>query len=324
MDKKTALVTGAIGFTGWHMVHLLLEKDYHVIATDLQPSDDPLYRNVEFIALDLLQSDLTENDALLDALRRTDYVFHIAGLFNYTAPALRLFDVNVGGTQNLLNAISACGHTPRLVVWGAAGVFGNFDHIPLPATEDMPPQTSNPYLVSKLAQERVALLKGKIHSIPTTVIRPSAVYGPRSRYGMALSITTLLKTKVGFVIGGGKNKGALVHVRDIARAAEFLARNDQAIGEVYHITDDTPYTTEEITRHLVKACGGVFIPVHIPRWLALKTAGLAKIDRELIHLATINAWISNEKIKKLGFQFSYPDSKIGLTETVEWYKANPR
>lgn len=325
MDQKTALVTGATGFTGWHMVKLLEEKGYQVIATDIREPIGDRHHFQKFIKVDLTKEDSVNSPDFLKALYSANYIFHIAGLFNYASPAHRLFEVNVSGTRNLLRAIGRLTYhrQNRVVVWGAAGVFGNFDHIPLPATEDMPPKTDNSYLLSKLEQERVALTEGSLRGIPITVIRPSAVYGPHSNYGMAVSIITMLKTKVGFIIGNGKNKGALVHVQDVVRAAEFLARNEKSVDEVYHVTDDALYSVEEVTRHLTRSCGALLLPFKMPRWLALKMSGLIKIDRELINLVTINSWLSNEKIKTLGFEFQYPDSKIGLTETVEWYKANP-
>lgn len=325
MKKPVALVTGATGFTGWHMVKHLLNNNYEVIATDIRGSADPIFNSTTFITADLTDwYNLRENDPFINAIKHANYIFHIAGLFNYAASYKNLCKVNIEGTENLFNIVQWHNNISRIVVWSAGGVFGNFDHIPLPATEDMPTKTDNSYLLSKLLQEQKSLIFGSMHSIPVTVIRPSAVYGPKSTYGIALSITTLLKSKVGSVIGSGQNKGSLVHVEDVVRAAEFLVNNENAVGEIYHVTDDALYNNAEIAKHLSKCCGAVFLPFKIPKWLALMLAKLAKIDPELIHLTTINAWISNEKIKKLGFRFKYPDTKIGLAETVKWYKINPR
>ena len=243
-NKKIALVTGATGFTGWHMVNLLLERGYSVIATDCRASRDTLYKQTEFFEIDLTNPLDVFSETFLSALARAHSVFHIAGLFNHAESLERLFEVNVLGTRNLLRAIERCHRLdvlkyPRVVVWGAAGVFGNFSHIQLPATEEMPPQTNNPYLLSKLYEELEALQFCKYNEIPITVIRPSAVYGSRSVYGMAFSITTMLKSKLALVVGSGKNRGALVHVRDVVSAAEFLSTHSRAIGEVYHVTDGT-------------------------------------------------------------------------------------
>lgn len=318
--KKIALVTGAVGFMGWHMIKLLIEKNYEVIGTDIKEPQDPLYKSIKFLKTDLTQKSSIQNPNFLNALKTADYIFHVAGLFNYSARSYRLFEVNVTGTRNLIQTVASLDRRPRIIVWGAAGVFGNFDHIPLPATEDMPPNTDNPYLLSKLEQELMALNDGSILSIPVTIIRPSGVYGSRSVYGMAISITAMLKTKIAASIGKGQHRASLVHVNDVVRTAEFLANNEKSIGEVYHVTDDALHSVKEITRHLAHLCGAIFIPINIPPWIMLRLAKIIKVDQELIRLATVNAWLSNEKIKKLGFEFQYPDSKVGLAETVEWYK----
>lgn len=317
-----ALVTGCAGFVGWHMVNCLLDLNYEVVGTDIIGPDPAFFQNPNF---SFVKADLTDpaniaGSGLLDKLTDVDVIFHVAGLFTYHSSLEKLFKVNVDGTLNLIKALAQEKKGKRMIVWGAAGVFGNFDHIPLPATEEMTPKTDNPYLLSKLYQERLALESGRYYKIPVTVIRPSAIYGSRSCYGMAISINTILKSKLAFVIGSGKHRGALVHVRDVVRAAEFLARRSEAESEIYHITDDALYTVHEITQYLAHLCGARFVPFKVPRWLAFKVAQLSKIDYELVHLATINAWLSNEKIKKLGFEFKYSDSRAGLAETVAWYK----
>lgn len=324
--KGVALVTGAAGFTGWHMVKLLLEEGYEIIATDCRKSNnDPVYKLTRFIEIDLTNPADVFDEGFLKELAEAQFVFHIAGIFDHAASLSKLFEVNVLGTRNLLDAIrrAHAGEAqkyPRVIIWGASGIFGDFSHISLPATEAMPPRTDNPYFLSKLYEELEALRFWQRDRLPVTVLRPSAVYGSHSVYGMALSITTLLKSRMAFVVGNGKNKGVLVHVRDVVRAAEFLARNDGAVGEVYHVTDDNPYSVEEITRSLAQSCGAIFVPIKIPTWIALRLAKLIGVHRELIKVATVNTWLSNEKLKKLGFSFQYPDSKIGLAETAAWYK----
>ncbi len=323
-DQKIALVTGATGFTGRHMVDLLLEKGYEVIATDLKNPNNPVFikSGVRFIPADLTNFRDLERGGFFEAVRRVDCVFHIAGIFDHSASLSKLMEVNIWGTKNLLRILERSTKKPRVIVWGGAGIFGDFKHIPLPATENMPPKTNNPYFLSKWLEEREAFECGRLYDLPVTVIRPSGVYGPHSIYGMAFSITTMLKSKLAVVIGNGKNIGALVHVRDVVRAAEFLAQKNEAAGETYHVTDDTPYSTKEIAQCLAKLCEARCLPIKVPLWLALLIAPLSKIHREIVRMTVIDTWLSNEKIKKLGFEFEYPDSRIGLAETVAWYKSH--
>lgn len=320
---KTALVTGACGFIGRNMVAHLL-SNWNVIATDIcEKPEDKLFSNVEYLKADLTDPASLEKYKFRKALLSADVVFHIAGLFNYGAKPFSLFNVNVDGTRNLFAAMHKSHAAPRTIVWGAGGVFGDFTHLEkLPATEDMPPKTSNAYLLSKLEEEKIALQLGKIFKIPTTVIRPSAVYGPGARYGMGIPIILIGKGMMPpFILGDGKNRAALVSVQDVVNAAEYLSGEDRAIGEVYHVTDDCKYTTAEITKHIAKALRIPFLPIKIPRRIALKMVEWSTvINSELVNLTTINSWLSNEKIKQLGYRFIYPDSKEGLADTIAWYK----
>ncbi len=334
-EKYTALVTGAGGFTGWHMTKFLLDKGCNVIATDLKKPTDPLYESTRFVEVNLTDEGVVNGWEFISLLMECDVVYHIAGLFNYAAPLSQLFKVNVDGTLNLLKAIVK--HTYRrcrAVVWGAAGVYGDFKHIKnLPAKETDPPNTDNPYLLSKLYEERLVVDFGREHTLDVTVIRPSAIYGPRSRYGMALSILLIGQGKLPpFILGSGKNRCGLVHVQDIVEAAEYLVFHPKAAGEVFNVTDDSKYVVKEITRHLAQSFGIPFIPwVKMPpalvRWLAkssrekaLKLGAPAPFDEELVKLITVNSWISNEKLKRFGYQLKYPDTLEGLSETISWYK----
>ncbi len=346
-EKIPVLVTGAAGFTGQHQVKYLLsctDPKYEVIGTDLKKPTDPHYPPIPFLEKDITKSDDLYAKDFQEILEPAKVIFHPAGLFNYSAPPQKLLQVNVLGTQNLFNAIlrsrrpvlesSPKEANPRVIVWGAAGIFGHFDHLArLPATEDMLPKTDNPYLLSKWLQEREALNYWEDHGIPVTVIRPSAIYGPGSNYGMALSILLIGRGILPpMTVGNGKNHAGLVHVEDVVRAAEFLSRHSKAVGEVFQVTDDGNYTIENITRCIAHGFGLPFISwLKIPPFVLHKIVDWANkkskklgvntaLDHQLVDLITTNSWISNEKLKSFGYEFKYPDSLDGLRQTIAWYK----
>lgn len=336
-EKITALVTGAAGFTGRHMVkHLLscINPKYEVIGTDLKKPTDPNYPPILFFEKNLTQPDGFYSKDFQKVAERFKVAFLIGGLFNYSAGLQELMQVNVDGTRNILNAIRHSGSKPRAVVWSAGGRFGDFKHLPsLPATEEMEAKTDNPYLVSKILQETEALDFWKSNQIPVTVIRPSAIYGPGSNYGMALSILLIGRGILPpMTVGNGKNHAGLVHVEDVVRAAEFLSRHPEAVGKVFQVTDDSKYTIEDITRCIAEEFNLPFISwLKIPPfmlhkivdWVNKKSKKLgvnSVLDHQLVDLITTNSWISNEKLKKVGYEFKYPDSLEGLRQTIDWYK----
>jgi len=337
-EKVTVLVTGAVGFTGRHMVEYLLSHDdpkYEVIGTDLRKPKDDNYPDIQFLEKNLTQPSELYADDFQEVQRRAKINLHIAGLFDYSAGLQKLMHVNVDGTRNLFNAAIKSGNrSVRFLTVGAAGIFGTFEHLAsLPATENMEPKTDNPYLVSKWQQEIEALNYYEDYGIPVTVIRPSAIYGSRSIYGMALSILLIGRGILPpMTVGDGKNHGALVHVHDVVSAMEFLSRQEKAIGRVYQVTDDGDYNIEEITECIASEFGLPFISwLKIPprllhkimSWANAKSKELGvktALDPQLINLITTNSHVSNKDLKDLGFEFKYGDSLKGLKEAIASYK----
>ncbi|HWL65760.1 MAG TPA: NAD(P)-dependent oxidoreductase, partial [Actinomycetota bacterium] len=238
----STLVTGATGFIGSHMVEVLAEAGHDVIAADLPsaldaPADDRT-RWPEVCAqagAKLVPLDLTDPASVESAIAGTELVFHIAAVFDYTAPESVLRSVNVEGTRNLFDGLVARGECRRVVNWGAGGIYGP----PVPSegefTEDSPKRPTNPYLVSKWDQEKLAH-RYRDKGIEVTSVRTTSPYGPRAVYGSGQLLVQMAKSPVAFSNLTGNIP--FVHVRDLCRAALHLASYEAADGEAYNVTDD--------------------------------------------------------------------------------------
>ena len=130
---KPALVTGACGFCGGHMVKLLADEGVPVRATDLESAaGDPEVRFVqENLGIDFnrkgvefVPSDLTDKASLKAALKGVGTVYHTASLYDYSAPMEALEKVNLYGTTNLCEAMVEEG-VDRVIHWSTAGVYGH-------------------------------------------------------------------------------------------------------------------------------------------------------------------------------------------------------
>ncbi|HSD12551.1 MAG TPA: NAD(P)-dependent oxidoreductase, partial [Patescibacteria group bacterium] len=247
--RPSALVTGANGFMGTHMIEILAGRGYDVLATDVGPSPAVSPGTVPGQRCDYAQCDLRDKERVagLFAGRTFDYVFHVAGLFDYGAAYKDLFDVNVMGALNLLHAAAAAPKPKRIVVWGAAGVY-DFDK-ESPAKETSPVNPKGGYLTTKYMEERLSLEEGARLGLGVTVIRPCGVYGPRSRYGVATSIMVAARGGMGpFYFGSGKTRAGMIHVADVCGAALFHSRRVDAAGEIYNVNDDLSYATADLMR----------------------------------------------------------------------------
>lgn len=331
MAKKTALVTGACGFIGSSTVDYLLAKGYKVRATDLDVVPKTYFNK----ATEFLPADLVKIEEVWPLLKGIELLFHVAAINDYSCSLDALLKVNVEGTENLLKVARDSPQIKRIVVWSTEAFYDSKNRPDLIFSEEDPinPKRNN-YTYSKFLQEQLSLDYARKYKLPVIVIRPAAVYGPWGFYGISLLIINALKGKLNFIPGRGDKSWATCHVLDVCRAAEFLTRIPEAVGQIYNIADDSSYTIKELFHFISEQIPGNKIHGHIPLFLVSFMAEVSelwakikgsrpKIEKDTIDYLLYPFLISNQKIKSLGFEFIYPDSKIGLKETIEWYKKNP-
>jgi nucleoside-diphosphate-sugar epimerase len=325
-----ALVTGACGFMGSHLVDHLLAQGMRVRATDLAGADRTfLNPKAEFVP-----SDLTLPESLKGLCLGVDRLFHVAALFNYSAPYMDLYRANVMGTRSLLRtALDEAKGLKSVVLWGAAGLYGL--HMKPPVGEDAPLEPGNDYLKTKLAQEDVAFDFHRAHGLPVTVLRIASPYGPRAKYGAFLTLKLIaLGQAPPFLVGSGTQRvGGMIHAVDVARIADFVSlRPERTAGQIYNVSDDTAYTAHELTLFLGEQLGWPFYRwPRVPLGLALRSA--KNLDRkfrklgkpppvpmDMAEYAQMDCVLDTSKFKALGCDLLYPDCMIGLKETIAWYR----
>jgi len=343
-EKPLCLVTGACGFMGSHMVELLAENGYRVRATDLPAAcegDDRqrgLFPSVARKAgAELVAADLTDPASLEQVCEGVQWVFHIAGLFKYSATWEALQAVNQGGTRNLLGALDRKGDLQRFIMWGAGGVYGLPTADMLPLREDMPTNPPNDYLRSKdLAEKEVMEFCDK-HDLPHAVLRPTTVYGPRAVYGGGQLVMGMAKMNPALVPANFTARVPFIHVRDVVGAALHLAEQGNGISGPYNVNDDSQMTQVELVRFFAQLTGHLFVKLP-PVPVDLIRSGVGKVAtwvqylaRDVLHTASpIEAdtiqylnrdfTYSNEKLKATGYRFVYPDPRPGLRDTLQWYR----
>ncbi|MBN2056862.1 NAD(P)-dependent oxidoreductase [bacterium] len=346
MTKPLCLVTGACGFMGSRMVEVLHEAGYGVRATDLERAykrDDrkrQWYPSVlKELKIEFIPADITDPLSLASLVADVEYVFHIAGLFNYTAPYKALRRVNVDGTRNLLDAFAGREKVKRIVVWGGGGVYGAPSaRGGVSFTEDMAPLPGNDYLRSKWEQEFLVMEHGRRRSIPYTIIRPTTVYGPRQTYAAGGLIMAAAKPMLSMVPANFTFRMPMVHVDDVCGAALFLASRPEAAGEVYNVNDDSQLRTVDFFKYtakvmnhvpvvlppvplnLIKRLLGHAADLYMPLW-RLITDAPAPLEKSTIEYLGEDFQYSNDKLKALGYTFKYADARDGLLATLDWYRA---
>jgi len=235
--KKSVLVTGSEGFTGRYLVAELEAAGYGVVGIGSHASASPSY----------IQADLTDLQALKAALVEVqpDVVVHLAALafVGHGAPNA-FYQINLMGTRNLLEAVSACGKTPESVlIASSANVYGNQAEGVL--DERTPPAPANDYAVSKLAMEYMA--KTWLPKLPISFARPFNYTGVGQTENFLLpKIVSHFKRKADVIELGNLDVWRdFSDVRAVVQAYRKLIEK-QPVGETFNVASGNTHSLREI------------------------------------------------------------------------------
>lgn len=392
---KPALVTGACGFSGGHMVKILADAGIPVRGTDLQRAfDSPKVKQVQQeVGLDwnapgveFMASDLSDKESLKTVLDGVGVVYHTASLYDYSAPMSALVKVNIEGETNLCEAMVEAG-IERVIHWSTAGVYGHpymawSSHNPLrsmfevvwghgvrpwledkeyhrpvahPANQPFNEEGSTPlntpgpqprgsflvndYSITKWKQEQIVQQFGREHGLKWTIMRPAPLYGPGSDYGIGGIVIAISEGLLPALPLDLRNYLMVnCHVRDIGRAALFLAQREDTLFEDYNVSDPTVISQLDflkisflLTGRKVHFLPFLRMPMLLPlgiwssrylRWLENKYPKYRRIriwEESSARYLSSSYWISNTKLKELGFEWEYPNFTLGLRDMVEWF-----
>ncbi|TDD84734.1 NAD-dependent epimerase/dehydratase family protein [Actinomadura rubrisoli] len=250
-----ALVTGAAGFIGSHLVDRLLADGHEVVGVDDLSSGSNVRDDVELWRMDVADPALVERAAA----RRPEVVCHLAAQVSVRASvADPLHDarVNVVGTANVLEAARAAGGR-KVLFTSSCAVYGVPDALPVPPDAELRP--ASPYAASKVSGEIYARMYRELHGIDHTTLTLANVYGPRQTpEGEAgvISIFTdaLLSGRPTVVFGDGRQTRDYVYVLDVVDAFARAA-GDRASGRRLNVGTGLQ-TTDRDLHALVAAAAG--------------------------------------------------------------------
>lgn len=349
MTSRRVLVTGASGFVGRHVVEELVKRGDAVRATDRPGARLPEIGGIERDCRDLAQAPL---DDLLDGI--SDIV-HVAGLFDLSASPEQLRRANVGMTERIAEAAAV--RKLRFVHISSVTVYGRPRSTPV--REDAPHRPVSAYEQSKRDGERVVSRLVREQGLRATILRPSGIYGPHGRYGLAV-----IASSYALALANGKVDGippyaggpsmTHVHVEDVASAVACVLGCADSIGRAFNVADDTPIRWGDLLEAIERAVGiptreRVAISKWRARWIARLWLLLPESRRNRLNRSLERRWaalVENEKLesmlaprldrhaydywladhvyandalKGIGWRPRYPDAKAGIVETIAWY-----
>ena len=241
---KKALITGINGSGATYLAeHLLTISDIQIQGISRWHTDRKIKSGV-FSKIQMFECDLTDLGSIIRTLEvaQPDYIFHLASNANvklsFTTP-ISVFNNNVNGTLNLLEALRILNQKPMIQFCGTSEVYGQVrpDEIPIKESQSIDPV--NVYAISKLTQEKLVKSYFRSYDIPCVITRAFGYINPRRpdifSSAFAKQIVDIENGKQDILYHGNLDSiRTLLDVRDIVEAY-WIAAQKCEIGEAYNI-----------------------------------------------------------------------------------------
>jgi nucleoside-diphosphate-sugar epimerase len=252
-------------------------------------------------AVDAVRADVTEPSSL-NALPDADAVVFAASSGGRGAEAAR--EVYVDGLENVIEAYAARPSPPdRLVYTSSTGVYGDHDGAWVDEETPIDPTTEKTRVLAEA--ERIGLETAESAGIDGTVARFAGLYGP-DRYRLDRYLD-------GPVTAGYLN---MVHRDDAAGAIRHLLETDRARGEPVVVVDDEPVDKHAFADWLADECG-VPRPTKQSKDERIAAGDLSAAAERRIRTSKR---CSNDRLRALGYKFSYPTFREGYRDAVQSFR----
>ncbi len=312
-----ALVTGADGFIGSHLVEYLLEKGYDVKAFTYYNSFnswgwlDTLEKQ-KLSQIEIFSGDIRDPNGVKEAVKGVDEVFHLAALiaipFSYHSPDSYV-DTNIKGTLNILQACRDF-DTSKVLVTSTSEVYGTAQYVPI--DENHPYQGQSPYSATKIGADRLAESFCRSFNMPISIVRPFNTYGPRqsARAVIPTIITQLLAGKQEIKLGSLTPTRDFNYVKDTVRGFYEISKSNKTIGEEINIATNQEISIGELANEIISQ-------INPNAKIVCEEQRLRPEKSEVNRLLGDNTKIKNLTDWKPQYTFEQ-----GIKETIDWIKNN--
>ncbi|CAN5460715.1 NAD(P)-dependent oxidoreductase [soil metagenome] len=246
------VVTGAAGWLGQNLVRALAPERDRVRCFVARPEEaaplEVVAPSVEVVVGDL--RDPAAVDRLFDGISGAS-VFHAAAVIHPTKLVRDFFDLNVGGTQHVLDRARRAGAT-RMVHVSSNSPFGANPTPKDRFTEDSP---YNPYLGygrSKQEAEQLVFRAAERGDVAATIVRAPWFYGPFQPARQTQWFSAVRKGRFP-LIGDGTQQRSLVDAGNLVHGLLRAEATDAAVGRAYWVADAEPYELGEVLRTVKQA-----------------------------------------------------------------------
>ena len=273
---KKALITGINGSGATYLAeHLQTISNIQIQGISRWHTDRKIKSGV-FSKIQMFECDLTDLGSIIRTLEvaQPDYIFHLASNANvklsFTTP-ISVFNNNVNGTLNLLEALRILNQKPMIQFCGTSEVYGQVrpDEIPIKESQSIDPV--NVYAISKLTQEKLVKSYFRSYDIPCVITRAFGYINPRRpdifSSAFAKQIVDIENGKQDILYHGNLDSiRTLLDVRDIVEAY-WIAAQKCEIGEAYNIGSTVSVRVGDFLEELKRQAKCKIVSVEDPNLL---------------------------------------------------------
>jgi GDP-4-dehydro-6-deoxy-D-mannose reductase len=261
MKGRSALITGIAGFVGSWLAEELLAHGYVVSGTVMKGERLDNLNSIRK-SVKLHELDITDAAATIRLVTKLapQHLFHLAAMASVGqsfGAVRKTFDVNVGGTLNVLDAVVGQNKLRNIVFISSADAYGPAKPVGKLLTENDPLNPISPYGISKASAEQCARFYGRVHGVPVLIARSFNHSGPRQTdnfvipsFCKQIALIESGHQKPIIKVGDLSAKRDISDVRDIVRGYRQLAEKGQN-SETYQFCSGKVVSIDKVLQILL-------------------------------------------------------------------------
>lgn len=331
MDDPPAsvFVTGANGFMGRALAERYRSAGVDVAGVDVTADPD---RGV-------IAGDVLDPSGWADAIAPGAVVIHTAAIVSNNIATERAWEVNVVGTQRVLDAATGAG-AERFVQISTMGVT-RFAHTHAEASRRVLPgrelderwplmPTGNPYTDTKITAEHLVLAAHAAGRQACTIIRPADVYGPGCRPWVLEPLEAIRSGRM-LLPARGRGLFTPIHIDDLLDGVVVAAARPAAAGQIFHLGGEEPVTTLEYFGHLARMIGRpaprtaptavAVAAAEATRWVAVARRRHTEVGRGVMAMLAKTRAVSNEKAHRDLDWWPRVSLSDGMADVERWLRS---
>ena len=262
----TSFITGGTGFIGYHLVDHLDTKGEQVVILDDFSSSNPMFMNTisRNSAIKVIEGSILDENLVNSIMKSATNCYHLAaalGVERINIDSLQSLEVNIKGTENVLNAASK--FNVRTLIASSSEIYGRNPEMPLTEESDRvlgsPKVARWSYSEAKAIDEFYAFELSKKSAFKVTIARLFNTVGPGQSgiYGMVLPrfVKAALSGKSLVVYGDGSQSRSFCAVSDVVEALDSLINTSVSVGEAYNVGSTNEISIKDLAEKVISITG---------------------------------------------------------------------